>query len=366
MLKAQEEIVLPTGSPVPILEGVSRFIHSRNSGTETGVAQFAFSASGSLAYVGGQVFPERQERIVWVDRNGAVEPVRGIPPGKFSAIRLSPDQLKVAVNKDYKRPSIWIYDLKRGTFAPETHEGSSFYPTWTPNGEALAMTSNLNGSLNLFLKHLDGGTDPLFASPQRDEPGSFSPDGNELAFVHTNEETIPNSPDIWIWSMESRSARPLLSGLFREMYPEFSPDGRWLAYNSHASGKGEVYIRPYPGPGRSVPISTTGGSSPVWSGDGSELFYSVRVGGKVRMYAVEITVEEGELIPGNPAVLFEGNYGSTNPIRSYDVTKDGQRFLMRQMPGGGFRAMAEQYLGRKVSIVLNWSEELNRRVPTDE
>ncbi len=197
---------------------------------------------------------------------------------------------------------------------------------------------------------------------------SFSHDRAELAFVHSNTETNPPSRDIWIWSMKSRSAKPFLnSDLFDEMYPEFSPDGRWLAYTSHASGKGEVHIQSYPELGKTILISTEGGGAPVWSGDGSELFYRVRVGRKVRMYAVEITVEEGELIPGKPVVLFEGNYGSSNPIRSYDVRKDGQRFLMRQLPDRDKeRAMVDQYLGKKVSIVLNWFEELNRRVPTDE
>ena len=141
--------------------------------------------------------------------------------------------------------------------------------------------------------------------------------------------------DIWIGSLESGSARPILDSRFYEGYPELSPNGRWLAYSSNESGRSGVYVRPYPGPGAQVPISTAGGWAPTWSGDGRELFYrsSTRKDGKwiSRMHAVEITVKDGELRPGNPVVLFEGRYFGSNPIRSYDVRRDGQRFLMVRM-----------------------------------
>ena len=171
--------------------------------------------------------------------------------------------------------------------------------------------------------------------------------------------------DIWVLSMEgSRSAEPFVHTRFKEMHPAFSPDGRWLAYGSNEGGRGEVYVRPYPGPGKRVTISTNGGKSPAWSGDGRELFYR-EVSGSGSMMAVKIAVEEGKLGAGIPEPLFEGKFLSTRYTRSYDVTRDGQRFLMIEFYPEESRVRREKYLGKKVSIVQNWFEELRRLAPTD-
>jgi hypothetical protein len=158
-----------------------------------------------------------------------------------------------------------------------------------------------------------------------------------------------------------RRPHPLLETRFSEAYPDFSPDGRWLAYASNESGRNEVYVQPYPGPGPRKQVSVTGGTGPAWSHDGRELFYTntQSTGGQAtltRMMVVPVTVRP-TFTAGVPRQLFEGRYGATAGIRSYDVTADGRRFLMVQQKERLAVAAAEMIL------VQNWLEELKARVP---
>ena len=320
-----------TGPQVPVLENVNHALYTGHPRRETGAAQFAFSDdSGSLAYIAGSVYPEFKYRVVRVDRKGAVERLEGIEPGAYFSVRLSPDQSKLALDRWYKRSSVWVYDLRRATLSPQTLEGSNVWPTWTLNGEGLVVASNRSAPLNLFLKLFDGVSEAerLFPSQQRQDGGSWSPDGTRLAFVQPKRDQ--QDLDIWILSMEDpRSAKPLLETRFQESHPAFSPNGRWLAYNSYESGRNDVYVRPYPGPGQRELISTNGGKSPAWSADGRELFYRAGRNGR-RMMAVKMTVAGGRLQPGIPAALFEGDFLGTSYTRSYDVSQDGERFFMIQ------------------------------------
>ena len=265
-----------TGRPVPVLEHVTHSVDTPSANDQTGAAQFAFSASGTLAYLRGPLFPKPRGHLVWVDRKGTVEPI-DLKPGPYGAVRLSPDQLQVAVINLADRGNIWIYDLKRGTFSPQTFEETDVWrwPAWTPNGTGLALSSDRTGPVNLFLKRLgrDSETKHLFPSQLRQDLGSFSPDGTEIVFTQLKPETTSLDFDIWVGSLESGSAKPFLDSRFNETWPVFSPNGNWLAYGSNESGKRQIYVKPYPGPGREEPISTAGGVSPTWSGDGGELFY---------------------------------------------------------------------------------------------
>ena len=358
-----------TGAAAPVLEGVSQVIHAPNSGSDSGAAQFAFSAdSGTLAYIAGTVFPEFKMKVVWVDRNGKPEPT-GIDPEQYLAVRLHPDDdNKVLLNTFYKDRHIWTYDLARGIRQQQTLEAINQFPIWSPDGASFAFQSNRTGPRNLFWKPVDGGGDAeqLWPSKYTQDPASWSSNG-ELAYVQTDSE---NLCDIWILKMDgSRSARPFLeTGLetkFREQHPAFSHDGRWLAYASDLSGQWEVYVRPYPGPGSRQQISLNGGRSPAWSGDSRELFY--RSGPHLqKMMAVEIRYQGDELAPGDTVELFRGRYLFASPVRSYDVTPDGQRFLMVQrLEDDDVRQISEQYLGNRINLVSNWFEELTRLVPTD-
>jgi Tol biopolymer transport system component len=233
-----------------------------------------------------------------------------------------------------------------------TFEGNdNIFPAWTPDGKRIAFRSNKEGPPNIFWQLADGsgGLERLATSEYNQTPSSWSPDGRLLAFHEVNPTT---QRDIWVLRMSDHKAQPFLRTRFDEAVPRFSPDGRWLAYISNESGRYEVYVQPYPGPGGKWQISTEGGQEPVWNPSGRELFY--RSGGK--MMAVDIATEPGFTV-GKPRKLFEGQYQlSPVPPPNYDVLPDGQRFLMIE---GGEQAQAPA----QINVVLNWFEELKQKVP---
>jgi serine/threonine-protein kinase len=197
------------------------------------------------------------------------------------------------------------------------------------------------------------GTAQLLVQVEANTPAasSWSPDGRILAFYDINPNTVR---DIWTMPLDgSAEPTPILVTEFNEHSPMFSPDGDWLAYVSDESGREEVYVRPYPGPGAKHPVSSEGGREPVWSADGQELFY--RNGDKMMVVAVET---EPDFNAGRPRVLFEGSYAmGSGGGYNYDVTPDGRRFLM-----------VRRQLGpapRQINVVLNWAEELKRLVPVN-
>jgi Tol biopolymer transport system component/predicted Ser/Thr protein kinase len=333
-----------TGTAVPVVDGV---LQSRT----TGGAQYSFSATGSLVYVPGGV-QSIQSKLVWVSRNGEEQPVAA-PPSAYMFPRLSPDGKRVAVAIAEQGIQLWLYDLSRETLTRFTFEGIFNYaPLWTPDGKRIAFESSKEGPLNIFWQLADGGgeLERLTTSEHINAPMSWSLDAQLLAFL---EVTPTTGVDIWVLRMSDRKAQPFLRTPFNEGAPRFSPDGRCLAYMSDESGRYETYVQPYPGPGGKWQISTEGGTEPVWNPNGLEMFY--RSGDK--MMAVDIATQPG-FSAGKPRMLFEGQYGpSPVPIPNYDVAPDGQRFLMLK-PSEQARAPTQ------INIVLNWFEELKRRVPT--
>jgi Tol biopolymer transport system component len=333
-----------TGTSVPVAEGVLQ-------SPVSGAAQYSLSATGSLAYVSGGI-QATQLRLVWVNRNGTEQPL-GAPGRTYFAPRLSPDGRRVAVGITGSESQIWLYDLSRDTLTRFTFEGN-YNPVavWTPDGKRIAFESNKEGPPNLFWQLADGsgGLERLNTGEYIQVPMSWSSDGRLLAFMEVNSAT---GVDIWVLRLGERKAEPFLRTPFNEGAPRFSPDGRWLAYISDESGRYEVYVQPYPGPGGKWQISTEGGTEPVWNPNGRELFY--RSGDK--MLAVDITTQPG-FAAGNPRMLFEGPYElSPVQIAQYDVSPDGQRFLM-------LKPSEQEAAPTQINVVLNWFEELKRRVPT--
>jgi eukaryotic-like serine/threonine-protein kinase len=329
-----------TGAAVPVVEGVAQSASS-------GAAQYSISTTGSLVYVPGGV-QGGQRKLVWVDRNGAEQPFAA-PAHAYDSPRFSPDGQRIAVATDGQ---IWLYDLSRETLTRFTFEGNvNGRPVWTPDGKRIAFYSNKDGPLNLFWQLADGsgGLEKLATSEFVNVPLSFSPDGQLLAFHEANSTT---GNDILVLRFSDRKVQPFLRTSFNEADPRFSPDGRWIAYMSDESGRYEVYVQPYPGPGGKWQVSRDGGTEPVWNRNGRELFY--RSGNK--MMAVEITTQPNFAL-GNPRVLFEGPYVlATNPISNYDVSPDGRRFLMVKADEQG-QAVSQ------INVVLNWFEELKQKVP---
>jgi serine/threonine protein kinase/Tol biopolymer transport system component len=334
-----------TGTAVPVVEGVLQ-------SPVSGAAQYSFSATGSLVYVPGSV-QSNQSKLVWVSRNGAEQPLAS-PGNAYRGPRLSPDGRRVAVGITEQETQVWLYDLSRETLTRLTFSGNTNNnPSWTPDGKRIAFESSKEGPLNIFWQLADGsgGLERLTTSEYVQAPTSWSPDGQLLAF---HDGTPTTGYDIWILRLSDRKAQPFLRTRFDEAVPQFSPDGRWLAYVSNESGLSEIYVQPYPGPGGKWQISTGGGKEPMWNPNGLELFY--RTGDK--MMAVEIATKPSFSV-GKPRMLFEGRYRPT-PATSpnYDVSRDGQRFLMLK-PIEQAEAAPSQ-----INVVLNWFDELKRRVPT--
>jgi len=312
---------------------------------------YAFSGDGTLVYIPATSVAST---LVWVDRQGKPQPLTDIQRA-FRWPHLSPDGRRVAVTiGTANRANIWIYEIARGTLAPLTFKGVNVVPVWTLDGKRLAFTSDRAGSLNLFWMQADGTgeVEQLSTSLERQTPYSWSPDG-VLVYHQT---AGGRDGDIWILPLKGEGKpRPFLATQFFEMSPMFSPDGRWIAFISNRSGRFEVYVKPYPGPGGMVQISTDGGGVPLWALNGRELFY--RKQNPDRIMAVSIQTEP-TFKAGTPRLLFEGAYGfgfdGTYSGRGYDVDSEG-RFLMIK---------EEEQTAGQINVVLNWFEELKRLVPT--
>jgi serine/threonine-protein kinase len=342
-----------TGSGVPVVGGVLQ-------SSVSGAAQYSISATGSLVYVSGDV-QAIQSRLVWVNRNGAEQPL-ATPTHTYQLPRLSPNGRRVAVGIVEQESHVWLYDLSGDSWTRFTYEGNTnFAPVWTPDGKRIAFISNKEGPQNVFWQLADGsgGLERLTTSQYTQNTSSWSPDGQLLAFFEVDPTT---GNDIWVLRLGDLSpgsgqvpkAEPFLRTTFNETAPRFSPDGHSLAYVSEELGRNQIYVQPYPGHGGKWQISMEGGAEPVWNRNGRELFY--RNGNK--MMAVDIATQPS-FAAGKPRVLFEGQYAPTQGTSpNYDVSADGQRFLMLK-PVEQTGAAPTQ-----INVVLNWFEELKQKVPT--
>ena len=330
---------------------------------DTGAGQFAVSDSGSLAYVTGGVFPQDRWSLVWVDRNSGRQDSLNIRPGAYLAPRLSPDGTRIAFNSTSEDWDLWTYDIPRGIASRLPMEGDQSVPVWTPDGARLVFSTRSRG---LFSINSDGSgsaaqlntlklTPPLTRQTDTPSseflfPNSWSPDGELLV-------SQSQRGGIWLVSPDAKKEPQFVTG---GIEAQFSTDGRWLAYTQGFPP--QVYVQHYPGSGRREQVSTGRGwgSGPVWRRDGRELYYveDAMADGplKIRMMAVPITTTP-TFRAASPRVLFEGPFRIDGPFRGYDVTPDGQRFLMVQEVQRPAARISQ------IVIVQNWTEELKQRVP---
>jgi Tol biopolymer transport system component len=322
-----------TGTPVVVVEGATTF---------------GLSNTGSLVYA---LNPQSRATLVWVDRQGSVEPLPASPQG-YGHPKLSPDGRRILVQiQTGTDRNIWTYDIGRDAMPRLTFEGANFWPLWTPDGQRVLYASNRpKTTWDIVARAADGSgaEEAVLTRPGDQVPRSMSPNGEWLAYTEASTDT---SQDIWLFPMRSKGEpRPFARTAALESEPMFSPDSRWLAYVSNESGRSEVYVRPLEGAGK-WQVSTDGGVEPRWGPNGREVFY--RNGGK--MYAVDVSAESAIAV-GKAHLLFEGPY-SLSQIGSpnYDVSRDGRRFLMLK---------PEAAAPPPVNIVMNWFDELKRLVPT--
>jgi Tol biopolymer transport system component/predicted Ser/Thr protein kinase len=342
------------GTPAPAIEGVM------SATANNGAAQFSISSMGSLVYVPGGLQAGVEFTMAWVDRKRTEQPLPA-PPHAYGNPRLSPDGRQVVLEiADAGKDDIWIYDLVRDTLTRLTFEGLNGYPVWTPDGKRVAYRS-LAGLPNIYWKPADGsGTEERLTTVGglNQTPYSFSPDGRTLVY---NEFSGKTGYDLWVLPMQGeRKPQLFLQTPFNERAPRLSPDGRWLAYVSDESGRYEVYVRPFPGPGGKWQVSTEGASEVTWSPKGNELFY--RTGEqREKMMVVDIQTQPS-FSTDKPRQLFEGPYANSAAAGSmaadYSIAADGQRFLMLKP-----REQQQQTTLTQIVVVQNWFEELKQRVP---
>ena len=334
-----------TGDSVPVVQGVRQ--------TRNGNVDYAISDNGTLVYSPSPSSGGLNRTLVWVDRKGQEEPLAA-EPQNYQSPRISPDGLRLAITIDESGGSdVWIYDLEREILTRLTFDpAADHFPVWTPNGQRIVFDSGRVGEgHNLFWKAADGTgqAERLTTSPNNQTAHSFSPDGKRLVFGDSATTKMQ------VLSMEGeRTSQPLFQSQFNEDNAMISPDGHWIAYESNESGQLEVYVRPFPNvEGGKLQISSDGGTEPVWAPREEELFY--RNGEAMMMVGFKT---EPTFTAGSPEILFTGSHTTSRAVTNYDISPDGQRFLMIKTAEG------EEGQQDQINVVLNWFEELKRLVPT--
>jgi Tol biopolymer transport system component/DNA-binding winged helix-turn-helix (wHTH) protein len=309
---------------------------------------FSVSENGVLAYQSGAA--TLGSRLVWLDRSGKSLGALGDLANHLNP-ELSRDGKGVAAtifNPETDRPDIWVYDVVRGlktrfTFDPATER----IAIWSPDGNRLIFNSDRKGHFDIYQKDADGvGAERLLLESNMDKhPKSWSPDGRFILYSTVDPKT---KVDLWVLPMSGdRKPFPFLQTEFTEVNGQFSPDGRWIAYDSDESQRSEVYVAPFPGPGARLRISTLGGQRPRWRGDGREIFY---LAPDDKLMAADVDGQGSTLKVGGVRQLFESSLIAGGA--HYTVTPDGKRFLVN--------APVEQKAPLPITLVLNWTAGLRR------
>ena len=320
------------------------------------------AGDGTLAYVpGGASGAGAPRTLVWVDRQGRETPIPA-PPRPYVYPQLSPEGTRVAVNAQDQENDIWIWDLGRASLTRATFDPAfDGYPVWTPDGRRLLFGSARAGQVNLYVQAADGtgSATRLTESTDQQAPLGITADGTRVVF---QELTPTRQRDLMLLTLTpTPRVEPLLETRFEERGGIVSPDGRWLAYESNTAGRFEIYVRPFPDvSGGQWLVSNAGGVQPLWARSGRELFYVAPDGA---LLTVPVVARGATWSAGAPTKLFEGHYftgGSLFTTRQYDVSPDGQRFLMIKEGGGTDQTAAPA----QVIVVQHWDEDLKRLVPT--
>jgi serine/threonine-protein kinase len=351
-----------TGEPQPIVEEVA------SNSAIGGGAQFSFSENGTLAYLSGQSsFPK--VGIYWMDREGKFQPLRETPAG-YRQPAFSPDGKRLAVEVGEGRTrEVWVYDLERDAFTRLAVNGGG--PVWTPDGQRITYYAGdeKSDTANLYWRRADGAGDAQRLTVSKDYQLAFSwrPDGRTLAFIEFNSAGGTNF-DVMTLSVEGDEKsgwkpgepKPFVNTVSNEGYPDFSPDGRWLAYGSDESGRFEVYVRPFPGPGGKWQISSGGGRFPKWSRGGRELFYRTLLP-ESKIMAATYSASGDSFHADKPRLWSPGQFTDTGVIPNFDVHPDGKRFAVLKAPDTDRQSGPNN----KVSFIFNFFEVLRRKFPTE-
>ena len=319
----------PSGPPIPALEDVP--------GIAIGTPIADISASGVLVFAPGSAL----RQLVWVTRQGAEQPLTDTPRSYINP-RLSPDGTRVV----FQAGAIWVHDLRRKSMelvAALNTEGNAF-PTWLPDGRRVLHRSGAG----LRVQSTDSGGEgtTLPGTSEFDYPGSMTPDGKLVVFTRS---TAATSFDVFVAPFDDTAkATALVQSAAYEGGARLSPDGRMLAYVSNESGRNEIYVRSVSGPARRRQVSTDGGTQPAWNANSQEIFYRIAD----RMMSVGVQATAGDIRLSPPEKLFERTYayGAGITIANYDVSADGQRFLM----------VKDEHTAGRLRMIVNWSPAAGR------
>jgi serine/threonine protein kinase len=340
-----------TGTPMTVQDDVMTTVVN-------GRAQFSFSTKGDFAYIQQRSNDKAEvgQLLEWVDRRGVAQGLINVRH-EYSGPRLSPDGRTLFVEIADPAAAIWVYDIGRGTLSRLTQSGVSYGPIPSPDGGRIAYQATRDGVTGVMMANVDGSGEERLTSDKRfNFPTSWSPDGKQLLITAANESGYT---DVRLIQVDGdRKQQPLLQGPFNMGGARFSPDGRWIAYVSAESGRNEVWVRSYPGAGTRIQISADGGTQPVWSRNNRELFF--RNGDQTLVVTVGLSPS---IAVGKPQVLFshadlDDSSGSAYEMAAdYDVSPDGQRFIMRKHNLETAQIPAAR-------IILNWFDELKRLTST--
>jgi serine/threonine protein kinase/Tol biopolymer transport system component len=327
-----------TGEPIAVADSVA-------FEPIDGTGAFSASEAGVLTYRAGR---PTMTRLSWFDRSG--NPLGTLGSSEqigLTSVRLSPDGRRVAVERSLQRETdVWLLDsLRQSRFTHGPDGTLARLPLWSPDGTRIAFESVRASTVTLSAKPsgADGPEDVLFASPETKIPCDWSTDGRFVVYYVPNPKS---GTDLWVLPQDTRVPFIFLRTDANELWGQFSPDGRWMAYQSNETGRYEIYVRPFPSRGGATPVSTGGGVYPRWSRDGNELYF---IAPDAKMMAVPIRTTATTLDAGGPAALFQTRRlgGGSNVIgrsHQYDVAADG-RFLIN---------VDVELTATPITVVLNW------------
>lgn len=327
-----------SGEPAPILTDVQFFPR---------ISQAVFSAAGAGLLVAQRGGDSGASQVLWFDRKGQ-QIGFAMNTGIYGNVMLDPSGKFVAsdtTDSASQNTDIWTYDLeartaKRLTFDPALDS----LPIWSPDGSRIIFASNRELKFDLYLKDANGAQEEKIIPQDGADrfPTDWSRDGKYVLYER--------APDIWYLRLADLQPAQFLKGVSTLRSPRFSPDGKWVAYSSNESGRWEVYVTSFPEAHGKWQVSNAGGEQPRWRGDGKELFY---LSSEAKIMAVPVKTG-ADFDAGTPAALFQANpreMFATSEIFAYDVSKDGQRFLINTQTKTAMAPM---------SVVLNWAAKLNK------
>jgi Tol biopolymer transport system component/predicted Ser/Thr protein kinase len=350
------------GTAVPLLDDLA-------ADPTSGAGQFSSSVTpsgaGTLTYRAGRVSAQSWP-VWWLDNSGRTEPLIATP-GVYATPRISPDGQRLALLQiSGNDRGLFVFDWQRETMSPlavNTQQPS--YPTWSPDGKHIVFWFAFGGGASLGWIRADGAGEiqHLLDSKNHMTPYSFFPGGRRLAYTELDPDS---GADLWTLPLDVSDpehpkpgkAEPFLRTPSNERNPAVSPDGRWIAYQSEESGKLEVYVRPFPGPGSKLQISRAGGLLPIWSSNGRELFFQNL---DSRIMVTNYEGKNESFAAGKPQLWSDQPLHDLNGVLNYDLVPGGKRFAI--IPE--LKTLTEGKGAVNVTFLLNFFDELRRRAPVE-